>query len=66
MSIPALLPTSIQSMRPSKRKIVKTVYTTEKVTRNAQKDLPDGLRRGVAKSISETCHNIRNYMTKVN
>ena len=29
MLIPALLPTSIQSMRPTKRKIVKTVYTTE-------------------------------------
>lgn len=65
MYIPSLLPTSIQSMRPSKRKIVKTVYTTEKFTRNVQKDLPIGMR-GFAQSISEGCNKARNFMTKVN
>lgn len=65
MYVPAILPTKIQSMRPSKRKIVKTVYTTEKFTHNIQKDLPKGMR-GFAQSISDGCHNVRNYMTKVN
>ena len=65
MYIPSLLPTSVQSMRPSKKKIVNTVYTTEKFAKNVQKDLPKELR-GFAQSISDTCHNARNYMTKVN
>ena len=65
MFVPSILPTSIQSTRPSKRKIVKTVYTTEKFTKNVQKDLPQELR-GFAQSISDVCHNVRNFMTKVN
>ena len=65
MYIPSLLPTSIQSMRPTKRKIVKTVYTTEKFANNVQKDLPKELK-GFAKSIAETCKKARNFMTKVN
>ncbi len=65
MYIPSIFPTKIQSLKPSKRKIVKTVYTTEKFTRNVQKDLPKELR-GFAQSVSETCHNIRTHMTKVN
>ena len=63
MYIPQVLPTSIQKMKPTKRKIVKTVYTTEKVTHNIQKDLPKNMR-GFAQSISETCNKARNYMTK--
>ena len=65
MYVKAILPTKIQSMRPSKRKIVKTVYTTEKFANNIQKDLPKELR-GFAKSISDACHKARDYMTKVN
>lgn len=65
MYVPPILPTSIQSMRPSKRKIVKAVYTTEKVAHNVQKDLPKELR-GFAQSISEGCNRARNFMTKVN
>lgn len=65
MYIPSLLPTSVQSMRPSKRKIVKTVYATEKVTHNMQKDLPQNLR-GIAQYVSESCKKIRTSMTKVN
>ena len=65
MFVPSLLPSSVQSMRPSKRKIVKTVYTTEKVANNLQKDLPQELK-GFAQSISDMCHKARNYMTKVN
>jgi len=65
MYIPSIFPTKIQSMKPSKRKIVKTVYTTEKFTRNVQKDLPKEFR-GTAQSISDACHNIRTRMTKVN
>ncbi len=65
MYVPSILPTQIQTMRPSKRKIVRTVYTTEKFARNVQKDLPQELR-GFAQYISETCHKARDYMTKVN
>ena len=65
MYVPSILPTKIQSMKPTKRKIVKTVYTTEKISRNIQKDLPKEFR-GAAQKLSETCHNIRNYITKVN
>lgn len=64
MYVPPILPTKIQSMRPTKRKIVNTVYTTEKFTRNVQKDLPTGMR-GFAQYISDTCNRARNYMTKV-
>ena len=64
MYVPSIMPTKIQSMKPSKRKIVKTVYTTEKFTRDIQKDLPKELR-GFAQKLSETCHNMRDYMTKV-
>ena len=65
MYIPSLLPTSVQSMRPSKRKIVKTVYTTEKFANNVQKELPKDLK-GFAQTIAETCKKARNFMTKVN
>ena len=64
MYVPSILPTQMQSMRPSKRKIVKTVYTTEKFAKNVQKDLPQELR-GIAQSVSDFCRNARNYMTKV-
>jgi len=62
--VPSILPTSIQSTRPSKRKIVKTIYTTEKFANNVQKDLPNELK-GFAQSIAETCKKARNFMTKV-
>lgn len=65
MYVPSILPTSIQSMRPTKRKIVNTVYTTEKFTRSIQKDLPQDWR-GIAQSVSQTCKKARNYMTKTN
>ena len=68
MYIPSLLPTSIQSMRPSKRKIVKAVYTTEKFANNVQKELPKDMvdLKGFAQTIAESCKKARNYMTKVN
>ena len=65
MYVPSILPTQMQTIRPSKRKIVKTVYTTEKFANNIQKDLPKEMR-GFAKSISDACHKARDYMTKVN
>ena len=64
MYIPAILPTKMQTIRPSKRKIVKTVYTTERFANNMQKDLPMDMK-GFAKSIAETCKKARNFMTKV-
>ncbi len=65
MFVPAILPKQMQTMRPSKRKIVKTVYTTEKFANNVQKDLPKDLK-GFAQTIAETCKKARNFMTKVN
>lgn len=63
--VPAILPTKIQTMRPSKRKIVKTVYTTEKFANNVQKDLPMDMK-GFAQTIADACKKARNFMTKVN
>lgn len=63
MYVPSILPNQIQSFRPSKRKIVKTVYTTEKVTRNIQKDLPQEAR-GLAQYISDGCKQLRIKLTK--
>ena len=64
MYVPSILPTKIQSMKPTKRKIVKTVYTTEKFANNVQKDLPKDMK-GFAQTIAETCKKARNFMTKV-
>ena len=63
MYVPSILPNQMQSLRPSKRKIVKTVYTTEKFTRNIQKDLPKDVR-GFAQSISDGCKQVRIKLTK--
>lgn len=63
MYVPSILPNQIQTLRPSKRKIVKTVYTTEKFTRNIQKDLPKDVR-GIAQHISDGCKQIRIHLTK--
>ena len=64
MYVPSILPTQMQTIRPSKRKIVKTVYTTEKFANNIQKDLPKDMK-GFAQTIAETCKKARNFMTKV-
>ena len=64
MFVPAILPKQMQTMRPSKRKIVKTVYTTEKFANNIQKDLPKDMK-GFAQTIADVCKKARNYMTKV-
>jgi len=63
MYIPAILPKQMQSLRPSKRKIVKTVYTTEKFTKNIQKDLPQETR-SIAQSVSDCCKQLRIKLTK--
>lgn len=63
MYIPAILPKQMQSLRPSKRKIVKTVYTTEKFTKNIQKDLPQETR-SIAQCVSDCCKQLRIKLTK--
>lgn len=63
MYVPSILPNQIQSFKPSKRKIVKTVYTTEKFTRNVQKDLPKEAR-GTAQFVSDACKKLRQKLTK--
>lgn len=63
MIIPALIPTKMSSLRPSKRKIVRTAYVTEKFTKSIQKDLPEETR-GIARFISEHCRNFRISLTK--
>ena len=63
MYIPAILPKQMQSLKPSKRKIVKTVYTTEKFTKNIQKDLPTEAR-SIAQCVSDCCKQLRIKLTK--
>lgn len=63
MYVPSILPNQIQSFKPSKRKIVKTVYTTEKFTRSIQKDLPLEMR-SFAQNISDGCKQLRMKLTK--
>jgi len=63
MNIPSIMPKQIQSLRPSKRKIVKTVYTTEKFARNIQQDLPQGTRN-IAQLVSDGCKQLRMKLTK--
>ena len=63
--IRAIIPNQISSMKPSKRKIVRTVYTTEKFTKSIQKDIPEETR-GLAMMISDMCKTIRLHMTKTN
>ena len=63
MYVPSILPNQMQSLRPSKRKIVKTVYTTEKFTRNIQKELPQETR-GCMQTISDGCKQLRMKLTK--
>ena len=63
MYIPAILPKQMQSLRPSKRKIVNTVYTTEKFAKNIQKDLPVEAR-SIAQYVSDGCKQLRIKLTK--
>ena len=63
MYIPQIMPKQIQSLRPSKRKVVKTVYTTEKFAHRAAKEMPKEIR-GVAQAVSDVCKNIRQQLTK--
>ena len=63
MYVPSILPNQIQSLRPSKRKIVRTIYTTEKFTHNIQKDLPTEMR-SFAQYISDGCKQLRKSLTK--
>ena len=65
MYIPSFFPKQMQSLKPSKRKIVKTTYATEKVAKNVQKDLPNEFK-GFAQSIADTCKKARNFMTNGN
>ena len=57
----AMVPKQISSLRPSKRKIMKSMYATEQFTKKVQNDLPQGTR-GVAQTISETCNTLRMKM----
>ena len=63
--IKAVFPTKVSSMKPSKRKIVRTVYTTEKLAKSIQNDIPVEAR-GIPQAVSDLCKNIRIYLTKTN
>jgi len=61
ITISAMVPKKISSLRPSKRKIMKSMYATEQFTRKVQKDLPQGAK-GIAQAISEGCNKLRMKM----
>ena len=51
------------SIKPSKRKIVKTIYATDRIAKEVQKDLPKETRF-IAQNIYEGCNRLRNSLTK--
>lgn len=51
------------SIKPSKRKIVKTIYATECIAKEVQKDLPKETGF-IAQNIYEGCNRLRNSLTK--
>ena len=57
----AMVPKKISSFRPSKRKIMKSMYATEQFTRKVQGDLPQEVR-GAAKMFAEGCNKLRMKM----
>jgi DNA-directed RNA polymerase specialized sigma subunit len=59
----AILPKQISSMKPTKRKVIRTVYTAEKVTKSIQKDVPVETR-GIVRSLSDACKNLRIRLTQ--
>ena len=61
--VQAIVPNQISSMKPSKRKIVRTIYTAEKVTKSIQNNIPQEAR-GIFQLISDTCKNIRLKLTE--
>ena len=63
MKVPSLIPNKISSLRPSKRKIVKTIYTTEKFAKNMQKEMPSETK-GIALYVSDACKNLRHRLCK--
>ena len=63
MPIPSIIPNRISSLRPSKRKIVRTIYTTEKFAKNIQSEIPNGTK-GLAEAIYEGCKSLRMKLTK--
>ncbi len=62
MYIPTILPNKISSLKPTKRKIVNTVYTTEKAAKTAKAELPENMK-GFAQVVQDTCKKIRTKLT---
>lgn len=62
MYIPTLIPNRMSSLKPSKRKVVKTVYTTEKAAKTVKTELPESMK-GFAQAIQDGCKNIRTRLT---
>ena len=54
----AIVPKRISSLKPSKRKIMKSMYATEQFSRKIQKDLPKETR-GIAKAVADGCNTLR-------
>ena len=63
MNIPSILPNQMSSLRPSKRKIVRPIYTTEKVIKNLQPELPK-CTNGFTQALQDGCKNVRTRLTK--
>ena len=63
MYVPTIIPNRISSLKPTKRKIVKTVYTTEKAAKTVKTELPDSMK-GFAQAIQDGCKNLRTRLTQ--
>ncbi len=63
MQIPSIMPSKISSLRPSKRKIVRTIYTTEKFAKNIQSEIPKETK-GLAEAVYSGCKSLRMKLTK--
>jgi len=58
-----IIPNRMSSLKPTKRKIVKTVYTTEKAVKTVKTELPEGMK-GYAQAIQDGCKNLRTRLTQ--
>ena len=62
MYVPTIIPNKMSSLKPTKRKIVRTVYTTEKAAKTVKTELPENLKC-FAQAVQDACKNIRTKLT---
>ena len=63
MPILQIMPNKISSYRPTKKKIVRTIYTTEKIAKNIQQVMPYETK-SIAQFVYDGCKSLRTKLTK--